>query len=151
MKLLFIVLSFTCCIMIACDKASSSCNENIMIEAQLEDVHCNEFYSESIVINTQEDLDNFVNNSCTSFDPLFSVNFTTNSLLGYRVSGSGCSRTFDASFTECSDQLMYTYLVTINEFGQCEPLETRFFIASVPKISADFIVNFETKIIQNPE
>jgi len=158
MKTFLIVVNIYCLIFITCNKDNpivnnnSDCSVEIEDIVQYEDINCNAIESERFIENNENSYNELIGKCdyAPSLFPTYAVDFSKYTVLGLKVSGSGCARTFDASLSKCDEDQSYTYLVTINEFGNCEPLETRYVIAKVPKIEDAYEVFFENTVIKNP-
>lgn len=94
---------------------------------------------DQFVINDQLDLDSLLCNAQFSVIP--DVNLDEESLLGMRVTGSGCDRYFHHSVCEIAENEFH-FEVQRYECGECEPFYNATHIVSIPKINDAAVVTF---------
>ena len=73
---------------------------------------------------------------------LLFIDFNTHTLLGFYTEGAGCDISFDRTLYVKDDDATYRYVVKVKERGQCAKLAMSMNWMSVPKIPADYAVEF---------
>ena len=75
--------------------------------------------------------------------PELYIDFSTHTLLAHYTEGSGCTITFDPTLYVSDEKNSYRYVVKVKERGLCEKLGMSMNWMAVPKIPADYEVEFK--------
>lgn len=113
--------------------------EGIIIEFFPNSNACVTLLGDEIVVNDESDLDSLLCNA--QFAVIPPVDLETETLLGMRVTGSGCDRYFHHSVCE-TEENVFLYEIQKYECGECEPFYSGMHLVSIPKINDAAIVNF---------
>jgi len=157
MKIAYLFISLL--IFFACNKDSSNinsannCKDAVEAIEYIEDANCFYFDEDFILLKSQNELDDLPKTcswTTVGIDPIFDIDFETQNLIAYKVSASGCEQKYEPSFFICDDENTYTYKVTINEFGFCEPFIVKYVFAIIPKLNNSYELLFDSETIQNP-
>ena len=100
---------------------------------------CFELEEGTHIINSDAELDAVLEGQDC---PQLYIDFNTHTLLGFYTEGSGCDIDFSPTLYVNEDDQTYHYVVKVKERGHCAKLAMTMNWMSVPKIPADYAVEF---------